>query len=613
MELLSANRTALAEHHPHLLAAIENTAARPKSPAVPEAFETLLQSNLGQRTRFVCQVGIGTGYGRELKALIGAQPDRYGVLIEPNPEAFAAALCTTDLSALLARPEQFDWLIGLDLSQTRQRLDALCGHSRFLFFGRSYLVFHGQGTEDVYPYRELKTAFDAAAKTGIHNTGNDAQDALLGLKNILDNRKTIAERPTISALRNLLAGHPAVIASAGPSLEKALPLLKNLPKHVALFCPDTSQRILLEQGIRPHIAASKERKQVTIDHFRGLKSDEITLICSPVLQAEIFSHHRGEIGFFTRTIDFRQWLELDHLDEEFVGSSGNMAFKLAVIAGCDPIVLVGQDLSFSGDGKTHAKGAASGERQAWYEQDVQVEFPSNDGSMTRTCGKWLGFLRSFEVDISISGRRVINTTLSGARIAGAEVLSLEQVLQDLSQEKGEDPTDSIRRAFASYPSDRSRRYQTQLDSKMQRTREVLDTLLSISSLAQQYADKFIKEGYACGVRKVDLGQILRHDPFQTLEGLRNRMIREDFDIFNSFVGMLIQPIMIRLEMDRYQLEVEEDSVKVVCDRLLRLYKTWFAEIDAVIVQAKSILKKHRRPQRPLAFSRKKTNPSNRLG
>ena len=97
----------------------------------------------------------------------------------------------------------------------------------------------------------------------------------------------------------------------------------------------------------------------------------------------------------------------------------------AIRMGCDPIVFVGQDLSFS-DGHSHAAGV---------EKRLKVErtpctVESVDGSRIPTSSVLLWFRRWIEDRIAREpGRTFINVSQTGARIKGTQEMPLEEAIK----------------------------------------------------------------------------------------------------------------------------------------------------------------------------------------
>jgi hypothetical protein len=135
---------------------------------------------------------------------------------------------------------------------------------------------------------------------------------------------------------------------------------------------------------------------------------------------------------------------------EIKQSSGNMAFKIADYLGCDPIILIGQDLCFAEDGETtHVDGAQGGENQAMYHNSKMIELKGNTKDKVKTSVIWHEFLQSFEVDVSESSSKCINCSENGAYIKGTEYMPFEEVIQKYLQ-KDIYPKEMIQKALSTF-------------------------------------------------------------------------------------------------------------------------------------------------------------------
>ncbi len=68
----------------------------------------------------------------------------------------------------------------------------------------------------------------------------------------------------VNALKNR---DTAIIVSTVPSLNKQLPLLKEIAPYATLFCIDASFPILARAGIKPDIVLSLERVDLTAKFY----------------------------------------------------------------------------------------------------------------------------------------------------------------------------------------------------------------------------------------------------------------------------------------------------------------------------------------------------------
>lgn len=262
--------------------------------------------------------------------------------------------------------------------------------------------------------------------------GNDPGDTLIGLKNILDNSRHIIEAPIMQISQSV----PAICVAAGPSLDKQLPLLQKCKGKALILCADTIAHKLILNGIQPDIIGALERDREVYDRFFEGKDygTETVFLGQCVVDPRVFNSFRGPkiVSFRQPTIferSFACWSGGFLLDPGMSVAHLNAAYAVAM--GCDPVILIGQDLAYGPEGQTHAK-------QTVYNNEASNEFDPTSGtqdiwldgyygSPVRSHTGWKMFLDWFELAIIKwqTSSRVINATEGGARISGATQLTFQ--------------------------------------------------------------------------------------------------------------------------------------------------------------------------------------------
>ncbi|QIB27503.1 motility associated factor glycosyltransferase family protein [Caloranaerobacter azorensis] len=113
-----------------------------------------------------------------------------------------------------------------------------------------------------------------------------------------------------------------------------------------------------------------------------------------------------------------------------------MSLSLADYMGCNPIILIGQDLAYT-DGKIHAQNST-------YEFDGNNENLGKDlieiediyGNKVYTSKVWLSFLRWFELYIRENPEKeYIDATEGGAKIKGTNIMTLNEAIEKYCTEE----------------------------------------------------------------------------------------------------------------------------------------------------------------------------------
>ncbi|MBI4574829.1 MAG: motility associated factor glycosyltransferase family protein, partial [Planctomycetes bacterium] len=114
-------------------------------------------------------------------------------------------------------------------------------------------------------------------------------------------------------------------------------------------------------------------------------------------------------------------------------SVAHLNYLVARTLGCDPIVLVGQDLAFGEDGRHYASGTVKdAQRTRGNEGSGVLEVEGNLGGHVRTTLLWDAMRTWFEEEVARpGGPRVLNATAGGARIRGVPPVDLGGVLDVL--------------------------------------------------------------------------------------------------------------------------------------------------------------------------------------
>lgn len=184
------------------------------------------------------------------------------------------------------------------------------------------------------------------------------------LRNLMLNAEAYLRWPGIADLKDAAKGRAAVVVSAGPSLERNLHLLADtaVRERIVVIAVQTVLRPMLARGIRPDFVTALDYHEISTRFYEGLTAADlegITLVAEPKVNPAVLDAFPGPIRLVrdealeqlfgpTRTHD-------DHLTPG--ATVAHLAYYLARHLGCDPAILIGQDLGFT-DGQYYASGAA---------------------------------------------------------------------------------------------------------------------------------------------------------------------------------------------------------------------------------------------------------------
>ncbi len=273
-----------------------------------------------------------------------------------------------------------------------------------------------------------------------------------GIKNL----HHIAASPPVNALYGAFAGRPAVVVSPGPSLQKNIEVLSTLKGRALILTSVQSIAPLAKVGLAPDLALMSDPVDMSylLDNFSPVQVGNLAL----ALNAHSRFFEFGAPAFtFSTNSKLDAWIYSIFGDDSRLASGGSVscsAFSLAILLGCDPIVLCGQDLSFPRSGEMYiASSPHAGVRvdvlddgkikvdYSSHKEHVRkvaptrgalpaVELPGYYGGTVLSNGDFAMFHSWFENMMTLGNgrRRVFNCTEGGAFIRGMEHVPLKQVL-----------------------------------------------------------------------------------------------------------------------------------------------------------------------------------------
>lgn len=228
---------------------------------------------------------------------------------------------------------------------------------------------------------------------------------------------------------------PAIVVSAGPSLNKNIETLKKAKNKAFIIAVDTAIKPLVSHGIVPDMYAIVDGVK-PLELVEVEESRYIPLITTLQASKAILEYHKGKKFFFCEGIKFIDEMYEKNKKTFFMlasgGSVATLAFSLVSYVGFRTVILVGQDLALTGN-KTHADGTFK-EKMDELDTSKCTMVPGNVEEKVPTRGDFNNYRIWFEEFIERWSKkykdfRVINATEGGARIKGTEIMTLEDVVK----------------------------------------------------------------------------------------------------------------------------------------------------------------------------------------
>lgn len=285
------------------------------------------------------------------------------------------------------------------------------------------------------------------------------------VENILGNMKHLFTSARAGSLFGAFTGRPGIIVSAGPSLRGNVGLLGRMRGRALIVAVDTAAPVLQKKGITPHIIMTLDAQKHSIKHFLGLRDGGAALLADLVCYPPVVRDYRGPKIMSTTSKYYtasdgqlkRESTPLMGWVEKYAGPVGDIqsggsvatsAFDLLLNLGCSPIILVGQDLAYTGR-EIHCSGTHHNDE--WLPKTTRflnldtinqnvirrrkIKYvPSYGGEGAVISDFVLDLYRGWFEDSARKVRvPVINATGGGARIANTSERPLESLIKDFPE------------------------------------------------------------------------------------------------------------------------------------------------------------------------------------
>ncbi len=381
--------------------------------------------------------GIGLGY--HLAALETRFDRPLLIVAEPELPLVKAALCVCDLRAAIDE-QRLILLRSGDKAELHEKLlpryaDVLLGMQ---FVTLPYTLRRGQAHFETL--RAHLADFAAYARMQMVTLLKNARTTC---RNIAMNAAAYARWPGIDPLEGRARGYPAIVVAAGPSLAAALDALPALADRAVIVAVQTVFKLLLSRGVRPHFVTSLDFHEVSGEFFRDVGDvGDCTLVVEPKVTWRVVDAYPGRVRMTQARFSETLLRSAAGPRAALKGGStvAHLAFYLARYIGCDPILLVGQDLCYA-DGLYYPPGTPieniwqpelgrfqTIEMKQWERivrgRPILKTVTTADGRFAFSDEQLVSYAEQFAGDLAGSGARVFQTAPGGVALPGADFLPL---------------------------------------------------------------------------------------------------------------------------------------------------------------------------------------------
>ncbi|MCF6465086.1 motility associated factor glycosyltransferase family protein [Clostridium sp. Cult2] len=380
--------------------------------------------------------GLGLGYHiKELKNKISSRS--FIFVIEKNWDIISTYLNYEDFSEI-ANGNIFFFFGDEDEILTRFNNSIFAFNTMPLLGNLTYVILPSY--DKIYGrwIHDMNEKFMDAIEHAFFILGNDMDDTIIGIENNFENMKELIESPSIEYVKDKYKDIPAIIVSAGPSLDKNISKLKKSEGKALIIATDAVLTTLKNNDIVPDAVVSIERGMATYEKFYKDKDidNRIVFIGPPVVRKEVLNAMKDnkKLLCLKRGEKINEWINNDILKENRLLTMGtscaHVAFAFSQYVGANPIVFIGQDLSYTADGVTHSKDVEVRDEINIKKKPDVVYVKGVNGETLPTNAAFKNFLTWYEIQVAEdnSGREYIDATEGGALINGTKLMTLREVI-----------------------------------------------------------------------------------------------------------------------------------------------------------------------------------------
>ncbi|MDY6969943.1 MAG: 6-hydroxymethylpterin diphosphokinase MptE-like protein [Spirochaetota bacterium] len=378
---------------------------------------------------------LGFGFAYHVEELLRKADMGSSVLVlEKNTWMVKEAIKHRDISSVL-NDNRVKILVDPD---EEQMSEALIGKSTHKVL---FLTHRGSFQVDPEYYSNIRRIIKSYLSTKEVNIATLSKFEKRWSANIARNIKLLTCYPGANIFYDNFKGMPAIIASAGPSLNNSIEFIRKNQDKAIIIAVDTSYKILIKNGIEPHFCVSVDPQVVNARYFEGDIKGKTILIADPTVHPSVFHLFKGNTAITGMAFQMMKWIEEitgERGELAFGGSVSTNAYDFAKRIGASPVVLVGQDLAFTSN-MAHARGSYLDDQvylriNRFYNELMlnrsqlnalpKIYIKGIDGERVYTNQKMMIFLSWFEKRNDPS---LINATFNGAYIKGINHINTSEI------------------------------------------------------------------------------------------------------------------------------------------------------------------------------------------
>lgn len=312
---------------------------------------------------------------------------------------------------------------------------------------------------------KFQVEIDQVAKTISVNSNTYGTFGVNFISNSIRNATLMTTAKKFSeTYQKMPEGVTGILVSCGPSLEKNVDFLKRAKGKSLIIAGDSSVKAMVAHGIYPDIYVTVDmKKPMEIFDVEGMY--DIPVVCTLDCTYDALKNQKAPIYMFATDDNYISHYMVEKQIEFFAlgtgGCEATTAMSFLMALGINNIILVGQDLAYTG-GTVYASTSAGAtwDQQKLIDEDNCIT-EGIDGEPILTSMQFNSYRHWFERQVKVyEDLTLINATEGGARIHGALEMTLNEAIDkyctkdfdigEVISSTGMLFTDAQREDFASY-------------------------------------------------------------------------------------------------------------------------------------------------------------------
>lgn len=303
--------------------------------------------------------GVGLGYYYQAAKKWLKQSKKHQLVFLENDLQVIAMLFQTPLGKELLHDKQVQLHYFHSVSDSPYVFEMLFWKFLNVSFNVSALNFYEKVQTQVFEELKHKLVYDAAVKNAILD--EYLKYGVAFFRNFYPNMLSLPGSYQGSGLFGQFTGIPAIICGAGPSISRHTDLLKQLDNRALLFAGGSALNALNSAGVMPHFGAGVDPNPPQYDRYLTNTSYELPFFYRSRLYHPALELLHGPrlylngCGGYDIPKYFEERLDIAGHELDEGHNIVNFLVGLAHVMGCNPIIIIGVDLAFTGE-KQYAAG-----------------------------------------------------------------------------------------------------------------------------------------------------------------------------------------------------------------------------------------------------------------